>query len=83
MLSGNIKPTSKGCDTVKPGFRIPEKWNQLPPHVVGAPSLPSFKSRLDSLQFNMVIIISTLSILLEKLPIGFLNNQLADFLKKY
>ena len=32
--------------------RNPQKWNQLPTHVVGAPSLPSFKSRLDSLQFN-------------------------------
>ena len=32
--------------------RIPEKWNQLPPHVVGAPSLTSFKSRLDKLRFN-------------------------------
>ena len=32
--------------------RIPEKWNQLPPQVVGAPSLLSFKLRLDRLRYN-------------------------------
>ena len=31
---------------------IPENWNQIPPHVVRTPSVPSFKLRLDRLWFK-------------------------------